>query len=58
MKIPEVILLKPNRVWRTYPGGKMLDLAEGKEMIADTHFPEDWIASTTKAVNKWTRRIY
>ncbi len=51
MTIPEVILLESNRVWRTYPGGRMLDTLEGKPEPADTHFPEDWIASTTRAVN-------
>ncbi len=43
--------LPPNRVWRTYLGGKLLDEIEGKEDAKDTHFPEDWIASTVNAVN-------
>ena len=51
MPIPEIILMEPNRVWRTYPGGRLLDTLEGKPEPADTHFPEDWIASTTRAVN-------
>jgi mannose-6-phosphate isomerase len=52
MEIPEIILLPPNRVWRTYTGGRELDLLEGKLQQTDTHFPEDWIASTTRAINK------
>ena len=52
MNIPPVIMLPTNRVWRTYPGGKILDSIEGKSKPEDSHFPEDWIASTTPAVNK------
>jgi mannose-6-phosphate isomerase len=52
MKIPAILLLPPNRVWRTYPGGKTLDALEGKASPEDGHFAEDWIASTTRAVNK------
>ncbi len=51
-----LILLPPNRVWRTYLGGRTLDqLASRTGRVdaspADTHFPEDWIASTTPAIN-------
>lgn len=52
MKIPSILFLPANRVWRTYPGGKTLDTQEGKSAPEDTHFPEDWIGSTTCAVNK------
>ncbi|WKN44937.1 class I mannose-6-phosphate isomerase [Tunicatimonas pelagia] len=52
MTIPTIISLTPNRVWRTYLGGKMLDIREGKAEPQDSHFPEDWIASTTRAVNQ------
>jgi mannose-6-phosphate isomerase len=52
MEIPGIILLSPNRVWRSYPGGKTLDEMEGKSVPEDSHFAEDWIASTTLAVNK------
>ncbi len=51
MVIPDILFLKPNRVWRTYSGGKCLDLMEGKPNPSDSHFPEDWIASTIKATN-------
>ncbi|MHC4870524.1 MAG: class I mannose-6-phosphate isomerase [Planctomycetota bacterium] len=52
MNIPDVIQLAENRVWRTYLGGKMLDKLAGKESPEDAHFPEDWIGSTTRAINK------
>jgi len=52
MKIPSILILPFNRVWRTYPGGMKLDLMEGREHPVDAHFPEDWIGSTTRAVNK------
>jgi len=44
--------MEPNRVWRTYPGGKILDQHQGIAFPKDGRFPEDWIASTTRAVNK------
>ena len=46
-----IVLLPPNRVWRTYQGGRTLDQLAGNEHPTDTHFPEDWVASTTKAAN-------
>lgn len=52
MKIPSILFLPPNRVWRTYPGGMKLDIMEGRQQPVDAHFPEDWIGSTTCAVNK------
>ncbi len=52
MKIPSIMFLPSNRVWRTYPGGMKLDRMEGKTDPQDAHFPEDWIGSTTRAVNK------
>jgi len=47
----KIITLPPNRVWRTYPGGRTLDQLAGAPAPADTHLSEDWIASTTRAVN-------
>ncbi len=47
----QLLLLPPNRVWRTYPGGRTLDQLAGAPAPADTHFAEDWIASTTVARN-------
>ncbi len=52
MEIPYLLFLEANRVWRTYPGGKKLDVMEEKDNPEDTHFPEDWIGSTTRAINK------
>ena len=52
MDIPDILFFSPNRVWRTYPGGKRLDQIEGKKNPDDSHFPEDWIGSTTRALNK------
>jgi mannose-6-phosphate isomerase len=47
----KLVLLPPHRVWRTYQGGRSLDALAGVQAPADGHFPEDWIASTTRAVN-------
>lgn len=47
----KLIRFTSNRVWRTYTGGKILDQLEQKSSPEDTHFPEDWIGSTTQAVN-------
>ena len=47
----KLILLPPNRVWRTYPGGKTLDQLARASSPSDSHFAEEWIASTTRAMN-------
>lgn len=47
----DIIELQANRVWRTYTGGRNLDALDGAEQAVDSHFPEDWIASLTRAVN-------
>jgi mannose-6-phosphate isomerase len=47
----KILRLAPNRVWRTYSGGLMLDRMEGRAKPADSPFPEDWIGSTTRAIN-------
>jgi mannose-6-phosphate isomerase len=47
----KILRLPPNRVWRTYSGGLMLDRMEGRASPADGPFPEDWIGSTVRAVN-------
>ncbi|TCS43014.1 class I mannose-6-phosphate isomerase [Reinekea marinisedimentorum] len=54
----KLIKFSPNRVWRTYTGGKILDQLENKAEPADTHFPEDWIGSTTRAVNPDREHIH
>ncbi|MCB0063125.1 MAG: hypothetical protein KDE19_13465, partial [Caldilineaceae bacterium] len=43
--------LLPNRVWRTYQGGAVLDELAGNPNSTDSHFPEDWVGSATRAVN-------
>ncbi|MEO6246214.1 MAG: class I mannose-6-phosphate isomerase [Opitutaceae bacterium] len=47
----KLLRLPPNRVWRTYPGGRTLDALAGVAAPADSHLAEDWIASTTVAQN-------
>jgi mannose-6-phosphate isomerase len=47
----KILRLPPNRVWRTYSGGLMLDLMEGRANPADGTFPEDWLGSTVRAIN-------
>lgn len=46
-----LLRLPPNRVWRTYPGGRTLDWLAGVAEPADGSFPEDWIGSTVRARN-------
>jgi mannose-6-phosphate isomerase len=41
------LFLAPNRVYRGYKGGTMLDRLHGKPQPEDNHFPEEWVASTT-----------
>ena len=50
--IQDILILSPNRVWRTYPGGKILDMIQGVPHPEDGNFPEDWIGSTTRAINR------
>jgi len=45
------VFFEPNRVWRCYLGGKLLDKFTRNGDGADNHFPEDWLASTTIAQN-------
>tara|TARA_R110001583_G_scaffold52393_2_gene162802 strand:- start:12030 stop:13112 length:1083 start_codon:yes stop_codon:yes gene_type:complete len=47
----KLVRFPANRVWRSYTGGKILDQIQQKAEPEDTHFPEDWIGSTTQAVN-------
>ncbi|MDD5140697.1 MAG: class I mannose-6-phosphate isomerase [Verrucomicrobiales bacterium] len=47
----KILRLPPNRVWRTYSGGFMLDRMEGRTAPADGPFPEDWLGSTVRAIN-------
>jgi mannose-6-phosphate isomerase len=45
------IFFEPNRVWRCYTGGLLLDRFVGNMAPTDSHFPEDWLGSTVQAVN-------
>jgi len=47
----KILRLPPNRVWRTYSGGLMLDRMEGRASPMDGTFPEDWLGSTVRAIN-------
>lgn len=47
----KILRLAPNRVWRTYSGGLLLDRMEGKPSPTDGDFPEDWLGSTVGAIN-------
>ena len=58
MKIPHILMLTfSNRVWRTYPGGKTLDEMAGEPVPSDSHFAEEWVASTTRAINKGRENV-
>jgi mannose-6-phosphate isomerase len=46
-----LLRLPPNRVWRTYPGGRTLDLLAGAAAPEDGPFPEHWVGSTVRARN-------
>jgi len=43
--------LAPNRVYRFYRGGALIDRFRGTEPPEDTVFPEDWVGSATAAIN-------
>lgn len=45
------IQLKPNYAWRSYLGGSQLRAFRNDESGDDDHFPEDWLASTSRARN-------
>ena len=53
----KILTLAPNRVWRPYLGGRILDQLEGQTHPTDSHFGEDWIASLTRAVNAGREHI-
>jgi len=48
---PPILQFPPNRVRRNYRGGKLLDQLQGNPNPCDGETPEDWIASTTPAIN-------
>ena len=46
-----VYKLKPNRVYRSYYGGKRLDDLYGHKNPENSRYPEEWVASTARAFN-------
>jgi Phosphomannose isomerase len=48
----DLLELLPNRVRRNYAGGALLDRLEGRASARDGDRPEDWLASTTPAINR------
>ena len=46
----KLVLLPPNRVWRTYPGGATLEAIAGRADPQDSHLAEDWIGSVTRSL--------
>lgn len=46
-----ILPLPPNRIRRSYRGGKMLEKFEAKATCVDSNRPEDWIASMVDAKN-------
>lgn len=46
-----VLRFAPNRVWRCYTGGALLETFLGQAAAGDGYFPEEWLASTTRAMN-------
>ena len=45
------LFFAPNRVWRCYTGGLLLDEFLGNTPASDGHLPEDWLASCVQAIN-------
>jgi len=45
------VFFAPNRVWRCYLGGALLDEFLTGQRGEDGYFPEDWLASVTLALN-------
>ncbi|HSC72343.1 MAG TPA: class I mannose-6-phosphate isomerase, partial [Candidatus Methylomirabilis sp.] len=39
--------LAPNRVYRLWRGGALLDRLQGRRRPEDAHYPEEWVGSTT-----------
>ena len=50
-KCSDLLFFRPNRVWRCYLGGELLDKFMGRESGGDNLFPENWLGSVTAADN-------
>lgn len=48
--IDKPLFFERNRVWRVYTGGKLFEGLWGDEPV-DTFYPEEWIASSVRALN-------
>ena len=57
MRYDSPVRLKSERAWRTYHGGRLIDEMQGLPSSSDTHFPEDWIMSTVRAINAGREEI-
>ncbi len=51
MNFDKPVLFMPNRVWRAYVGGKLMNKYLYGRDAPDGHFPEDWLGSVTVAKN-------
>jgi len=51
MNLDAPIFFAENRVWRCYVGGALLGRFRGTTPEEDSHRPEDWLASTVRAIN-------
>ena len=49
--------LRGERVWRTYTGGREIGRIHGEQGAKDGHFPEEWMFSTTRALNAGREEI-
>ena len=52
MPFDQPIFFAPNRVWRIYIGGALLDRFVGSAEEKDDYFPEEWLSSVVRALNR------
>ena len=53
----EPVCVLGERVWRTYLGGREIGKIHGDEKAEDSHFPEEWMYSVTRAFNAGREEI-
>ena len=53
----EPVCVLGERVWRTYLGGREIGKLHGDEKAEDSHFPEEWMYSVTRAFNAGREEI-
>ena len=56
--LPSFLEILPNRVRRNYRGGALLEKWTGEGCLGDCDRPEDWISSTTEAINPGLAAIH